>query len=506
MLKWANRIVRYSSDAEDIVQNAVLQTFRHLDRLQDSAKFVPWLRKIVHNQALMSLRKKGREVYLDTEALESVGHYAVSYTTAGIIDPEEVAAQRLALAEVERMLSRLSPRERDVLKAHTMAGLSIPDVANRLNMKSGAVYTTLSRARVKLAEGRFEDEIEQYVAARRRKNTAHQSFRTVPRTYRWMTGAHNTMVSMMLETLILSGVRQYTLSDIMGRTGHAFRLQLTEDIGIASAYAYDWAKMMKSGWRNLGYSVNIFGGAGVRLQDPNQMIDATDRIHASLEQGIPAVTWNVASFEFGLIWGCNDESSSWITTDTTVSGKRLSYSKLGRQSTTSEWFIAMPNERIRSTFAQSFYQIFTQAVVHVRGEEAAFLPSCFQGLDGYKAWIHAFCHRLITNPLANAYNIALTREARTHAAQFLQQLLSSEELKAVCPEAIPAVGQAFAKYESIAGYWEIMARLFPLPHGGDPYAPGPADRAVCLLERAMQAEREAADTLEAAAYWLSQRM
>src|SRR5437016_69417 len=72
MLKWANQIVRNPAKAEDIVQDALIQTLRRLNSLADPHKFLPWLRTLVRNQSLMALRSSGiqRECPCTVESIE----------------------------------------------------------------------------------------------------------------------------------------------------------------------------------------------------------------------------------------------------------------------------------------------------------------------------------------------------------------------------------------------------------------------------------------------------
>jgi hypothetical protein len=82
-------------------------------------------------------------------------------------------------------------------------------------------------------------------------------------------------------------------------------------------------------------------------------------------------------------------------------------------------------------------------------------------------------------------------------------MLENGYLSALCPSAVPAVTHAQRQYGRIAASWEAVAKLFPLPYGADPTAPGPSDRAARLLERACEAELAAADALEEAAGLIS---
>lgn len=111
----ARRIVRDRMKAEDVVQNALIQAFKHIDRLADVERFAPWLSRIVRNEALMDVRRTARvsretvfsslPVKEDTGAngelrpdLDSLLYRLARNTegpTVGAADPERVWLQSL---------------------------------------------------------------------------------------------------------------------------------------------------------------------------------------------------------------------------------------------------------------------------------------------------------------------------------------------------------------------------------------------------------------------------
>ena len=54
----ANRISKNRDDAEDIIQEAWMKSYVHLNTSDGGAKFSTWLTRIVINSALMTLRRK----------------------------------------------------------------------------------------------------------------------------------------------------------------------------------------------------------------------------------------------------------------------------------------------------------------------------------------------------------------------------------------------------------------------------------------------------------------
>src|SRR5208283_4808389 len=66
------RIVRNWEDAQDLLQDSLLQAFRHLDSFQGRSSFSTWLTTIAINTAFMMLRKKRVHGEVSFSTLEDV--------------------------------------------------------------------------------------------------------------------------------------------------------------------------------------------------------------------------------------------------------------------------------------------------------------------------------------------------------------------------------------------------------------------------------------------------
>ncbi|WP_158289625.1 RNA polymerase sigma factor [Paenibacillus flagellatus] len=510
MLGWASRVVRDRATAEDIVQDALVQTLRKIGRLEQPDKFLPWLRTLVRNQALMSLRSgwSRNETPDRFEEGDSPTWSSPAGWHEAVDDPQAEAIGRLVAEDLRMLLSRLSPRDRAIAESHLLGGLSVREVAAQRNMTDGAVYTAVSRTRKKLEEARYEDEIERYAAARRISGRPAARLCERARPYA-LSGAYDTMAAMMTMTAAAAGRRNVSLTDVMGATGHAFRIQVAPDLGVSGPYAYDWADSLRLGWRGLGYDASVFGGAERRLRRPDELVTAMDALLASLERGVPAVAWNVSNTEFGLIEGFDDGKRAWIVTDTSAAGKTLPYAKLGRLHDDAEWFAAVPTGRLSIDRAAHWIELFERTARHMRGDDHTGTRTpvsyAIAGTAAYRLWIDAFDRQAAADALGAAYNAAFTYEARKHAATYLLAMAADGFLADVCPAALPAVAHAQKLYAKVAALWGNVSGLFPLPFGADPSAPGPADRAARLLERACAAEAEAVGALQEAAWLLARR-
>ena len=54
----AKNITQNDEDAEDVMQEAFLKAYSHLDSFQGNSKFYTWIVRIAVNESLMKLRKR----------------------------------------------------------------------------------------------------------------------------------------------------------------------------------------------------------------------------------------------------------------------------------------------------------------------------------------------------------------------------------------------------------------------------------------------------------------
>src|SRR5579863_8651279 len=69
IFRLAMNITQNREDAEDVLQEAFLKAYEHLDQFQGNSRFYTWVVRIAVNQALMKLRKRrsDRAVSLDEQ-------------------------------------------------------------------------------------------------------------------------------------------------------------------------------------------------------------------------------------------------------------------------------------------------------------------------------------------------------------------------------------------------------------------------------------------------------
>jgi len=150
--RWEKRIYNYllrlSPDADeafDLAQETFLKAYQNLGRLDDPARFGPWLYRIAHNEAVSLLRRRRLEGQAPENAPEQATGQAAVFGMASI---EVSIAVRGALA-----LLTADQREAVVLKV--CEGFKFAEIASILDTPASTVksrvYTGLEALRGLLA-------------------------------------------------------------------------------------------------------------------------------------------------------------------------------------------------------------------------------------------------------------------------------------------------------------------------------------------------------------------
>jgi RNA polymerase sigma factor (sigma-70 family) len=129
-------------DGEDVVQEACVKAYRHLDGFRAGASFRTWLLAIVANEARNGRRSAGRRVTL---ALREAARRPVQG-----VEPEEAVMSRERRQQLLDALVTLDVRDREIVALRYFLGLSERETAEVLGCATGTVKSRLSRALARL--------------------------------------------------------------------------------------------------------------------------------------------------------------------------------------------------------------------------------------------------------------------------------------------------------------------------------------------------------------------
>lgn len=142
------------ADADDVMQDALLKTFRHVRRIHDPSAFRTWLYRTVRNACLMKRRRRAGEpsriVSLDDILPSPDGGGGARETAEPSRNPEALAVNAALRRRLRQALRLLPPDYRAVVFLREMEGLSTKDVARVLKISESNVKMRLHRARLVL--------------------------------------------------------------------------------------------------------------------------------------------------------------------------------------------------------------------------------------------------------------------------------------------------------------------------------------------------------------------
>jgi len=146
LYRHALRIVGTTSDAEDIVQDALFSAWRSIASFQ-GLSFRAWLFRIATNRALDQLRSRKRrpELPLDPPDDDEV---TWAEPVAPGPDLAQIAGDREALAAVESALEALPAEQRTALLLRDVEGFAYEEIAVITSVEIGTVKSRIHRGRL----------------------------------------------------------------------------------------------------------------------------------------------------------------------------------------------------------------------------------------------------------------------------------------------------------------------------------------------------------------------
>jgi RNA polymerase sigma-70 factor, ECF subfamily len=130
---------REKPDADDLVQNTLVQALANAHLWQPGTNLRAWLSTIMRNEFLAAVARSSR--------------YASAVQTIAAADPAPAAETpevRLILRDVASALGRLPKKQRSALFLVSVEGASYEEVAMKLGRSVGAVRCDVARARDRL--------------------------------------------------------------------------------------------------------------------------------------------------------------------------------------------------------------------------------------------------------------------------------------------------------------------------------------------------------------------
>ncbi len=153
MYNTANRIVKDSAEAEDVMQEAFLNAFTKLDTFKREVSFGAWLKRIVVNKSIYHYRtkRKKNEVGLDD--------YLYKVEDNDEVSEDRGRSEQLAQKVMDTM-NQLKDNYRISLTLHLIEGYDYEEVSTIMNVSYANCRTIISRAKESLRKKMKEERNE----------------------------------------------------------------------------------------------------------------------------------------------------------------------------------------------------------------------------------------------------------------------------------------------------------------------------------------------------------
>lgn len=147
LLRYIMRISDNSKeDAEDILQEVFLKTYKNLNDYNPGQKFSSWIYRICHNEVISHWRKK--KARASVLSIEDNDEFLKNI--AGDFDLEKQVYQHFAAEDIKRNLAQLEPKYQEVLVLRYLEEQSYEEISDILHKPPGTVATLINRAKNRL--------------------------------------------------------------------------------------------------------------------------------------------------------------------------------------------------------------------------------------------------------------------------------------------------------------------------------------------------------------------
>jgi len=140
LMLWMKRKTGDRQTAEDLVQEVWLRVFRSWESYREDGRLKAWLARIARNVYLSHIGRNSPGRILSLDAEEECD--PLMYTLTDGLTPEETVLNRALIEEMLSALDHLPPLQKVVLKHRFLDDMTIPQVADKLDIPAGTVKSS----------------------------------------------------------------------------------------------------------------------------------------------------------------------------------------------------------------------------------------------------------------------------------------------------------------------------------------------------------------------------
>lgn len=159
LLNFVFRFLGNAEEAEDIVQETFLRVYRNRYAYTRVAKFSTWIYTIAGNLARTELRRRKRRrlFSISTDMGLEDRDFEISDE---VFNPEIYVDSAIQEELIQREISKLSPKFREVIILRDVQELSYEEISKIIRVPIGTVKSRVNRARLRL-QARLKTFLEQ---------------------------------------------------------------------------------------------------------------------------------------------------------------------------------------------------------------------------------------------------------------------------------------------------------------------------------------------------------
>lgn len=147
------RILNHEAEAEDVLQEAFMDAFSHINSFRGQSTFGAWLKQIVVNRAINQLRSRRLEfVDLDSYRPSEDNGDSTERLDFADVEPVDEEAVTLEVDRVKRAMQLLPEGYRVVLSLYLFEGYDHEEIGNVLGISETTSRTQYLRGKKRLLE------------------------------------------------------------------------------------------------------------------------------------------------------------------------------------------------------------------------------------------------------------------------------------------------------------------------------------------------------------------
>lgn len=140
--------------AEDLVQETLLKVYNQAWDYLPRGKFRGWMYRIARNLMIDDHRRRSHDALIRaSRGASEDGEDAMARVVSELLPPQEVASGHELAGLVDGLLARLPHDQRMTFAMHHFSGLSLPEVADAMDVPLPTCKSRLRLAREKLQAG-----------------------------------------------------------------------------------------------------------------------------------------------------------------------------------------------------------------------------------------------------------------------------------------------------------------------------------------------------------------